>query len=409
MERFLRPMTKELLRRLAEPPGLPQIVVGPRQVGKTTAIGQVIAALRRKGFAAVSVNADALASPPKEWVVRHWREADALAKTGKPVILALDELQKIPGWSDIVKREFDASQRLQPKRRPRVVISGSSALLVSKGMTESMAGRFEVIRFPHWSLDEESRAFGTDMEAYISLGGYPKRREFLPDVGRFLGYVRDSIIESVLNRDLLLLHPVDKPVLLRRLFEFACHHPAEMVSLQKMLGQLTDKGNVTTIAHYLDLLAAAFLIKPLQKYSPKILRIRASSPKLVVMAQALVAAVQEKKPAELLKDPALRGRWVENAVGSHLIRSGLDVFYWRDRDQEIDFIARRGTTSMAVEVSTSAKKHEPESLARLARRIGVPKSLVVGPKGVSLAEFLKTDPTIWLAGSGSSPEPSGTA
>jgi hypothetical protein len=388
-------MTQELLRRLAEPPGLPQIVVGPRQVGKTTAIGQAIAALRRKGFAAVSANADALASPPREWIVEHWRKANALAKAGKPVILAFDELQKIPGWSDIVKREFDASRRLRPDRRPRVVISGSSALLVSKGMTESMAGRFEVIRFPHWSLDEERRAFGTDMAAYVALGGYPKRREF-HDAGRFLGYVRDSIIESVLNRDLLLLNPVDKPVLLRRLFEFACHHPAEMVSLQKMLGQLTDKGNVTTIAHYLDLLAAAFLIKPLQKYSPEILRIRSSSPKLVVMAQALVAAVQEKSPADLLKDPALRGRWAENAVGSHLIRSGLDVYYWRDRDQEIDFIARRGNNSIAIEVSVSAKKHDPDSLARLGRRIGVPKSIIVGPKGMPLEEFLRADPAALL-------------
>lgn len=389
-------MTRELLRRVAEPPHLPQIVVGPRQVGKTTALSQVLGSLRRKGFAAVSGNADALAAPPEQWVVEHWHKANALARSGKPTVLALDELQKIPGWSEIVKREFDANQRLKVGRRPRIVISGSSALLVSKGMTESMAGRFELIRFPHWGLSEEREAFGADLPGYVALGGYPRRHEFLPDIGRFLDYVRDSIIESVINKDLLLLHPVEKPVLLRRLFEFACHHPAEIVSLQKMLGQLTDKGNVTTIAHYLDLLAAAFLVTPLQKYSPEILRIRSSSPKLIVMAQALVAAIQDKRPNDLVKDPALYGRWVENVVGAHLLRSGLEVFYWRERDREIDFIARRGHASMAVEVSISPGKQSPASLERLAHRLGIKRSVVVGPQGVALMEFLQTDPHHWL-------------
>ncbi|MDD5658182.1 MAG: ATP-binding protein [Elusimicrobia bacterium] len=398
MARFLRPMTEELLRRLCGPPGLPQILVGPRQVGKTTALGQVVAALRRKGYAAVLGEADDMAAPPARWIAAHWRKAAALAAGGKPVILAFDELQKIPGWSEIVKREFDAGGRLPAGRRPRVAISGSSALLVSKGMTESMAGRFEIIRFPHWSLDEERRAFSTDVSTYLALGGYPKRHEFMPDIDRFLAYVRDSIIESVLSKDLLLLHPVDKPVLLRRLFEFACHHPAEIVSLQKMLGQLTDKGNVTTIAGYLDLLSAAFLIKPLQKFSPEILRIRASSPKLIVMAQALIAAVRRKTPQALRADPEMRGRWAENAVGAHLVKAGLEVFYWRERDQEIDFIAKRGDDAVAVEVSVSPRKHPPAALERLARRAGVARSVVVGPKGVALEEFLETDPRVWLEG-----------
>ena len=276
MKLFLRSMTRELQKRLEEPPTLLQILMGPRQVGKTTAMDQVIRALRRKGFAAVSASSDALAAPPWEWIAAHWKNARILAKTGQPAILAFDELQKIPGWSEVVKKEFDADQRLKPDRRPRVVISGSSALVVEKGLTESLAGRFELIRFPHWSFEEEARAFKVTLDQFIVLGGYPRLRDFPMKHERFLAYVRDSIVVSVLNKDLLLLHPVDKPVLLRRLFEFACHHPAEIVSLQKMLGQLTDKGNVTTIAQYLDLLAKAFLIVPLQKYSPEILRIRSS-------------------------------------------------------------------------------------------------------------------------------------
>ncbi len=394
MKPFLRAQTRELMSRLSERTGLIQIVIGPRQVGKTTAIAQVVTALKRKGFAATSSNADALASPPAVWISEQWNQARALARTGKPALLALDEVQKIPGWSELVKKEFDADQRLKASRRPRIAISGSSALLMEKGLTESLAGRFELLRFPHWSLQEESQAFGSGLKNYVALGGYPRRHE-LPDPDRFLAYVRDSIIESVLNKDILLLHPVDKPVLLRRLFEFACYHPAEIVSLQKMLGQLTDKGNVTTIAHYLDLLAKAFLISPLQKYSPEILRIRASSPKLIVMSQALISAVQNKAQKELEEDAEFYGRLAENAVGAHLIRSGLEVFYWRQRDEEIDFIARRGKDVLAIEVSVSPQKKAGD-LKRAAHHCGIAKTLLVRPGETSLEEFLNSDPLAYL-------------
>lgn len=389
-------MTHELLRRLEEPPRLLQILMGPRQVGKTTSIRQAAQRLRRKKFAVVSADADALASPPGEWIARHWAKANALAKAGKPTLLAFDELQKIPGWSELVKREFDANQRLRPGLRPHVVISGSSALMMERGLTESLAGRFELIRFPHWSFGEQSSAFKLDLNGYVAMGGYPRLHEFSHDAERFLGYVRDSIVESVLNKDILLLRPVDKPVLLRRLFEFACYHPVEIVSLQKMLGPLTDKGNVTTIAHYLDLLAKAFLIVPLQKYSPEILRIRSSSPKIVVMAQALLTAVQGKTPLSFAKDRSLYGRWVENAVGAHLLRSGFDVFYWRERDEEIDFIARRQGVVFAVEVGISDKKRATP-LARLAGKSGITRTLIVGPSGVGIDKFLSNDPAAWIS------------
>ncbi|HBL18897.1 MAG: hypothetical protein A2X36_14195 [Elusimicrobia bacterium GWA2_69_24] len=396
VELYLRGMTRELLRRLEEPPRLLQILTGPRQVGKTTAIEQVAQRLRRRKFSIISANADALASPPGEWIARHWAKANALAKAGKSTLLAFDELQKIPGWSEIVKREFDANQRLRPGRRPHVVISGSSALMVERGLTESLAGRFELIRFPHWSFGEQSSAFKLDLDGYVAMGGYPRLSEFPREAERFLGYVRDSIVESVMSKDILLLHPVDKPVLLRRLFEFACHHPAEIVSLQKMLGQLTDKGNVTTIAHYLELLAKAFLVVPLQKYSPEILRIRASSPKFIVLAQALLAAVQGRAPASSAQDRALYGRWVENAVGAHLLRSGFEVFYWRERDQEIDFIARRQGNVFALEVGISDKKRAAP-VASSAERIGIKRTLLVGPSGIGLDDFLSRDPAIWIS------------
>jgi hypothetical protein len=229
----------------------------------------------------------------------------------------------------------------------------------------------------------------------VCLGGYPRLRDFAGDPDRFLGYVRDAIIEPVLSKDLLLLHPVEKPVLLRRLFEFACHHPAEIVALQKMLGQLTDRGNVTTIAHYLELLQRAFLVAVLHKYSPEILRVRASSPKLIVPAQSLLAAVQGRRPDDVVRDPALYGRYLENAVGAHLLNGGLEVFYWRDRDLELDFIVRRRGRPVAIEVGSSPRKDLDRATAA-ARRLGIGTLVVVGPSGIAPDRFLGSDPAASL-------------
>ncbi|MBI4669992.1 MAG: ATP-binding protein [Elusimicrobia bacterium] len=392
---YLRKQTKELIKRLQEPVGLIEAVIGPRQVGKTTALYQ---AIKKLGFKTVFAAADAPAPPPLAWIQNHWKRARKLAQRGRPALAAFDEIQKIPGWSEIVKKEFDADQKLPPKRRCMVIVAGSSALMMERGLTESLAGRFELVRFPHWDWPEEQQAFGIDLATHISMGGYPKLREFLPNEARFREYVKNAIIESVLSKDILLLHPVEKPALLRRLFEFACYHPAEIVSLQKMLGQLTDKGNVTTIAHYLDLLAKAFLVTGLQKYSAEILRVRGSSPKFIVQAPALLAAIQDQDRTALRAAPNVFGRWVENAAGAHLVRSGLDVFYWRERDLEVDFVARKGSEIIAIEIGTSPKKRAPNSLKIFAARHKVKKILLIGagPGQISLDRFLGSDPLQWF-------------
>lgn len=392
---YLRLGALSLIDRLREPARLIQVIVGPRQVGKTTAVRQAVQKLK---FKSVVVSADDPAPPPVSWVSSHWAQARLMARSGHRVILALDELQKIPGWSEAVKKEFDRDARLSSVRRPRVVLLGSSALLVERGLTESLAGRFELIRFSHWGWEEEKKAFGIDCQTHVAMGGYPRLHEFLPDEARFRDYVRNAIIETVLGKDILLLHPVDKPALLRRLFEFACHHPAEILSLQKMMGQLADRGNVTTIAHYLDLLGKAFLVANLQKFSPEILRVRASSPKIVVLATALLAALQDRDSKSLAKEPSLRGRWVENAVGAHLINSGLEVFYWRERDLEVDFVVRRGGKILAIEVGSASKERSPRSLALFVGRYPGAKALVVGPGSghVSLEDFLGSDPGRWF-------------
>jgi len=400
MKNFLRRQTKDLILRLEKPGTLLQIIAGPRQVGKTTAIRQILEALGKKGYSQIFTSADALAAPPSEWISRHWDKASALARTGKPVVLAFDELQKIPGWSEIVKTHIDLDNQKPPRQRPRVILSGSSALLIERGLTESLAGRFELIRFPHWGMSEMDAAFGMDAEEYLAVGGYPKLNEFRSEPARFLEYVRDSIIEPVLSKDILLLHPVNKPALLRRLFEFACYHPAEIVSLQKMLGQLTDKGNVTTIADYLHLLNKAFLVAPIQKYSAEILRIRGSSPKLIVMSQALVSAVRNIRAGEIKDSPELLGRLTENAVGAALVRlaeqNGGGLFYWRERDLEVDYVFKTGRKVIAIEVKSGLKIDKAAGLRAFLAHNKEVKGLVIsgvqGPKNTStikLEDFFK--------------------
>ena len=400
MKTFLRQQTKTLIQRLGKPGTLLQIIVGPRQVGKTTAIRQTLAALEKKGFAPILASADALAAPPSEWISAQWEKASALARAGKPVVLAFDELQKVPGWSEIVKAHIDRNAHLPPKQCLRVILSGSSALLIERGLTESLAGRFELIRFPHWSFLEMHTAFSMNLREYLAAGGYPKIREFHGEPARFREYVRDSIIEPVLNKDILLLHPVNKPALLRRLFEFSCYHQAEIVSLQKMLGQLTDKGNVTTIADYLHLLSKAFLIAPIQKYSQEILRIRASSPKLIVMAQALVSSVRNTQAKTIAGSPELLGRLTENAVGAALVRMaaqyGGEVFYWRERDLEVDYILKLSGKVLAIEVKSGRTKETHSGLSAFLTRNKEATGIIISntrggksQKSLSLEDFFR--------------------
>jgi len=241
-------------------------------------------------------------------------------------------------------------------------------------------------------------AFAMGINEYLAAGGYPKIREFRGEPVRFQEYVRDSIIEPVLSKDILLLHPVNKPALLRRLFEFSCYHTAEVVSLQKMLGQLTDRGNVTTIADYLHLLSKAFLIAPIQKYSREILRIRASSPKLIVMAQALVSSVRNAQAKTITGTPELFGRLAENAVGAALIRmaenNGGEVFYWRERDLEVDYILKFGEKVLAIEVKSGRTKETHSGLSIFLTRNKQAAGLVItnaklkGQKSLSLQDFL---------------------
>jgi len=346
-----------LERRLAERPGFIQIVIGPRQVGKTTGVRQIVE--RRRGSAHVA-SADAVISPSPEWVEIQWKQARS--RTGT-TLLVLDEIQKVPGWSTVVKRLYDEDRR---ERRLLVVLLGSASLTLQRGLGESLAGRYELVHATHWSLPECRRAFKWSMRKFLKFGGYPAAAELIHDIPRWQAYIREAIIEPVLIKDLLSLAPVIKPALFRQTFHLAVSYPAQIVSLQKMLGQLQDSGNVTTIKHYLEMFEGAGLIRCLQKFSGSAIRTRGSSPKLLPLNNALLHAFRD--PGDVEKNPEWLGRVLECTIGASLAQSGGELFYWREGQAEVDFVLQRGKRLYAIEVKSGSVRRASRGLEVFIRQ-----------------------------------------
>jgi uncharacterized protein len=312
---FVRAQAATLIRRLREARRFIQAVTGPRQVGKTTLVRQVIDGQHlRARFA----SADEPTLRGREWIEQQWEvariEATEAGKSGS--VLVLDEIQKIPAWSETVKRLWDEDTHT---RMPlKVVLLGSAPMLISQGLTESLAGRFELLHLPHWSYTEMRNAFDWSLEQYIFYGGYPGAAPLIRDEQRWRRYILDSVIETTIARDVLLQTRVDKPVMLRRLFELGCRYSGQILSYTKMLGQLQDAGNSTTLAHYLDLLAGVGMVCGLQKYAGAAVRQRGSSPKLQVFNTALMTAQSSYSLQDAKADREYWGHLVESAVGAHL-------------------------------------------------------------------------------------------
>jgi predicted AAA+ superfamily ATPase len=391
---FQRPYARELARRLAEPRRFLQVVTGPRQVGKTTLVQQVVAAA---GVPVRYASADEPTLRGAGWIVEQW-EAARLETGDKPGILVLDEVQKIVGWPESVKRLWDEDTRR--RRRLRVVLLGSAPLLIQKGLTESLAGRFEVLHLPHWSFPEMRDAFGFSLEQYLCFGGYPGAAPLASDPARWRRYVLDALVETTIARDVLLLTRVDKPALLRRLFELGCRYSGHVLSYTKMLGQLQDAGNTTTLAHYLDLLAAAGMVTGLPKYAGKLVRQRGSSPKLQVMNTALLTATAGLAPGEVHADREFQGRLVESAAGAHLAnaaaRGACELYYWRERSHEVDFVVRAGRRLVAIEVKSGRRRDALPGLEAFAQAFRPTRRLLVGADGIALEEFLSRPVEDWL-------------
>ena len=395
---FKRATFNILLQRIKEPRRFIQILYGPRQVGKTTIARQVMETV---SIPVHFATADEPTLRDRQWVSQQWEIARIkIPDTQKraEALLILDEAQKITGWSEIIKRlwDEDTAAGLQLK----VVLLGSSPLLVQKGLTESLAGRFEVIPVPHWSYREMSKAFGWNVEQYLVYGGYPGAAALINDHERWARYIIDALIETTISRDTLLLTRIDKPALLRRLFQLCCDYSGQIMSYQKMLGQLHNAGNTTTLAHYLDLLSGAGLITGLPKYYGKRVPQRSSSPKVQVFNTALMTAPLGLTFKAIKEDRNYWGRLVESAVGAHLINSAreknLEVFYWRDRNQEVDFIVRSAKKLVALEVTSSRKKGTPSGMAAFCKAFPVTRQLLVGGNGIPIDEFLSTPVENWL-------------
>lgn len=392
---FKREIVSQLRQRLAEPRRFIQVVTGPRQVGKTTAVTQVLEAWRGLFHYAT---ADLPAPPQPAWIEQQWETARLRAQVGRPVVLVLDEVQKISRWSEIVKRCWDEDTRR--KRDIRVVILGSSALLVQAGLAESLAGRFELLHATHWTFKECQACFGWDLDQYIYFGGYPSAASLIEAEDRWSQYIRDSLIETTLSKDILLLNRVEKPALLRQLFMLAAENSGQIVSYQKFVGQLMDAGNTTTLAHYQRLLEGASLIWGLPKWHGQAIQRRASSPKWMALNTALMTAIAGASFSEWRSDTTRWGRLVETAVGAHLINTsfgaGIEIYYWRDRDKEVDFVLKQGRKLLAIEVKSGLFKGKHSGLSAFAQQFPKARTLLVGESGIPIEEFLNSEASHWL-------------
>lgn len=389
---YKRSAFKELNKRIKEKRRFIQTVIGPRQVGKTTLVNQL---LNNQSFPNHFVSADAIGASNSAWLHQQWEIARVKLKisNSKVLILAIDEIQKINNWSEIVKAEWDEDTK--NKTNIKVVLLGSSRLLLEKGLTESLAGRFETIYLGHWSFEEMNNAFGINAEQYVWFGGYPGAVDLISDENRWKNYINNSLIETTISKDILMLTRIDKPALLKRLFELGCLYSGQIISYTKMLGQLQDAGNTTTLSHYLNLLDTAGLIGGLEKIYTENFRKRASTPKFQVHNTALISAQMPETFNEIKLQPLKWGRMVETSIGAHLINysktENLKVFYWRHRNNEIDFVIQYKNKLIGLEIKSGSGK-STRGMSAFQKKFNPDKVLLIGDSGLEWQTFLKINP-----------------
>lgn len=390
---YKRPYYKDILIRLQEPRRFIQVVFGPRQVGKTFLIRQVIDELSLPSH---YVLADEPSIRDRIWITQQWERARILAKEHGLALIVLDEIQKIEGWSETVKYLWDSDTNEGVKLSAAIL--GSSPMLLQRGLSESLSGRFEINHLPHWSYSEIKEAFGLNLEKFIYFGGYPGATELTNDENRWRRYVQDSLVETTVSKDILLMKRVDKPALLKRLFHLGCEYSGQILSYQKMLGQLQDAGNTTTLAHYLELLSSAGMLTGIEKYAGNKVRSRGSSPKFQVYNNALMTVSSDYSFEATQKNPDYWGRLVESAVGAHLINMlpAGSVYYWRERGQEVDFVIKSQRKIVAVEVKSGRRKENLSGMNIFAKNFKPDKLLLIGGDGIPIEEFLGKSPENYL-------------
>lgn len=389
---YERSYLKQVKSRIEEPRKFIQVILGPRQVGKTTMVNQLLSQL---SVSYVSESADAIAATNSAWLMQVWETARLRMKASgaSEYLLVIDEIQKIDNWSEVVKQQWDKDTR--GNVNIKVILLGSSSLLIQKGLTESLAGRFETFYLGHWSFAEMTTAFGWSIEQYIYFGGYPGSAVLIEDEERWKSYIKDSLIETSISKDILMLTRVDKPALLKRLFEIGCLYSGQILSYTKITGQLHDAGNTTTLANYLKLLSDCGLLGGLEKYAGSVIRQRSSSPKFQVYNNALLTSQDDETYSTAIVNPKLWGRLVESSVGAHLLNHAIseryNLRYWREGNNEVDFILEKGDKVIGLEVKSGASA-DNEGMGIFNEKFHPDKMLLVGTGGIPYEDFLKINP-----------------
>ncbi|MDD4439262.1 MAG: ATP-binding protein [Tissierellia bacterium] len=389
---FYRSYLETIKKRIQEPRKFIQVILGPRQVGKTTMITQLLSQLSVPNL---YESADAIPVTNSAWLTQLWEAARLRIKVSGATeyLIVIDEIQKIDNWSEIVKQQWDKDTR--ERINIKVILLGSSRLLIQQGLTESLAGRFETMYLGHWTYTEMQEAFGWSIEQYVYFGGYPGSAILIDDEERWKNYIKDSLIETSISKDILMLTRVDKPALLKRLFELGSLYSGQILSYTKIIGQLQDAGNTTTLANYLKLLSDCGLLGGLDKYAGDIIRKRGSSPKFQVYNNALITSQANDTYEKAIINPELWGRLVESSVGTHLINNSIperyNLYYWREGNHEVDFILEKGDKVIGLEVK-SGMKAENTGMGVFVEKFHTEKVLLVGTGGIPYEEFLKINP-----------------
>lgn len=380
-----------LMSRLAESRKCIQVIEGPRQVGKSTMVKQVLNSI---SVPFLHFTTDNVPTSSNLFISDCWQTARAkmLVEHLTELVLVIDEVQRLRHWSDAVKKEWDADTFNDVNIK--VVLLGSSRVMLERGLADSLMGRFETIRMANWSFQEMNEAFGMTIDEYIYYGGYPGAFAYIKDTDRWRDYVRGAIIDATINNDVLMDSPISKPALLRQTFELSAAYSGQQISLTKMLGQLQDAGNTTTLAGYLDLLNQSGMVCGLQKFANNQVRRRASVPKYQVYNNALMSFYSDYDFASARKDPKVWGRFYESAIGAYILNSayvhGLKVYYWRDGNNEVDFVLMRNSKVIAIEVKSNGESNTA-GLHLFTDTFHPHRSIIVGPQGISAESFLSFD------------------
>ena len=388
---YKRSEYKTIKSRMEEPRRFIQVVMGPRQIGKSTVVKQV---LKDMNTPYQFFSADNVPASDQAWLSNIWESTRVLLKSGghDSIILVIDEIQKIQNWSEVVKKEWDADSFHD--RNIKVLLLGSSRVLLEKGLSESLAGRFEEIRMSHWSFGEMQECFGFSLEQFVYYGGYPGSASLIGDEDRFQQYIQSSIIDATINKDILMDTPIGKPALLRQTFELGAAYSGSLLSLTKMVGSLQDAGNTSTLAGYLGLLNDSGLLAGLQKYSVDVARKRASIPKLQVYNNALKTIYNGMTLEQVVADRKAWGHIFESAVGAYIVNEAFkhrfEVTYWRDGNDEVDFVLKKNNSIVAIEVKGNAEKRTA-GLDEFKKKFNPINAFIVGPEGVKPEDFLKMD------------------